>query len=495
MRPAMLRLAPVLLLGACADPQADRPSVLLVTVDTLRADHVGAYGYERDTTPHLDALAGESALFERAYSHAPFTAPSHASLFTGLNTQSHGVVFWAHRVDPAAATLAGLFGAAGYATGAFQNHPGLVPTGLLEDFETRVTETSGPWPDTLENFFGWLDGVEGEFCAWVHLWDVHRPYGWREWTPEILEIFGDTRREPGRMPFAEQGFGPAHDPRVGRLEAHYNVNREERAGPLPLGGQARPFGEADWRHIVDRYDNGVRFADQGLGELVRGLRERGLLDSTILVVTADHGETLVERDEVWFTHDPYLFEETLRVPLVMRFPDGRFAGAREGEAIARGIDVLPTLLTAAGIEPPSSLQGRDLARVLDGTDRAPVTLLAQTQTRTAKERKAAVQAPDWLEFRQAVTDGRHKLLVDLDTGGVQLFDLEADPRERRDLLAGGELPPEGARLRDELARLRRELPVAAIVPASMSAEEEAAEREKLRLLGYIDEDAEEGGGR
>jgi arylsulfatase A-like enzyme len=472
--------------------------VLIVTVDCLRADHVGAYGYERDTTPNIDALASRGALFERSYSHAPFTAPSHASLFTGLNTQSHGLVFWGHQLDPGARTFPEYFAAAGYETGAFQNHPGLPPTGLMDGFETIANETTGPWPDTVSNFFEWVDSTGEPFAAWVHLWDVHRPYGYRQWSREALAMFGDTRRQPGELPYGERGFGSEHDPRVGRTEEHYNLNAGERAAPLPLPGGGRVFADADWQHISDRYDNSVRYADEGVGALLRGLRERGVLNDTIVVITADHGETLTERDPVWFTHDPFLFDETLRVPLVIQFPGGRFANVRE-DALARGIDVLPTVLSAAGLDVPDSLQGRDLARVLDGSDTESVLLLAQTQTKTAKERAARVDedgdGPKWLEFRQAVTDGEHKLIVDLNTGALGFYDLEADPAERVNLLEGREVaPPEAVALREGLTRLRRTLPVAAEIPLSMTPEEADRERRRLEALGYLDRDPAEGSG-
>jgi arylsulfatase A-like enzyme len=479
-------LAALALLAACGGEPSAPPSVLLVTLDCLRADRIGAYGYGRDTTPNLDRLAAQSALFERAYSHAPFTAPSHASLLTGLNTASHGLVFWGHSLDESAPTFQDLFGAAGYRTGAFLNHPGLPPTGLLQGFGDVATELWGPYQDTLANFFDWLDAGQGPFASWLHLWDVHRPYGYRLWDAESLRHFPDTGREPGAMPYAEQGFGPAHDPAVGRLEAHYNLSREERAAPLPVGRQSRVLTEADLRSIEDRYDNSVQYVDRGVGELLAGLDERGLDHEVVLVITADHGETLREREPTWFTHDPFLYDEVLRVPLLLRLPDGRFAGQRESEALARGIDVLPTLLEVAGLQRPASLQGRSLLGVLDGTDRAPVTLLAQTQTKTAKESARRVDpdggGPEWIEFRQAVVGGHHKLIVDLETGTERLFDLRADPRELTDRSGAPEAAAELDRLRTELRRYRTSLPVAEV---RQVAEAEAQNR-LLEAMGYLE---------
>ena len=224
-------------------------------------------------------------LFERSWSQAPFTAPSHASLFTGLHTQSHGVLHWATRLDPTVPTFAGLFAAEGYPTGAFLNHPSLKGTGVLDDFETVGQRTLEPWDLAVGDFLGWLDDsvadVDDPFAAWVHLWDVHRPYGYRDWSPSYWQEATGRGPEELRLSYGEQtvtegGYLKDTDPRVGRFEEHYNLNVNERRSPRPLGGSQRLFREPEWQAIEDRYDNAVRAADEGLGALIEGLRERKL---------------------------------------------------------------------------------------------------------------------------------------------------------------------------------------------------------------------------
>jgi arylsulfatase len=454
--------AALLLLGACGDAPAP-PNVLVITVDTLRADHLGCYGYGRDTSPALDAFATESIRFERAYAQAPFTAPSHASLFTSLHSNEHGVLSWGHEIPAEAHTLAQRFAEQGWRTGAFYNHPSLAGNAIERGFQHVEKRYFEPADDTIEGFLGWLDSGAEPFCAWVHLWDVHRPYAYRDWShPALAE---HVSRPP--LAFEEERFGTHPDLTVGRTERDYNVTPTRRAD------LAHP--DAAWRFVEDRYDSGVWYADRALGELFDALRARGVLEDTIVVVTADHGETLRERDPVWFTHDPYLYEETLRVPLLLRLPGGERGGTTSA-VLARGIDVLPTLLELCDL-PAIALRGESLLAPAEGR-----LLFAQTQTLHAKAEDPAppllLDAKEWFEVRETVSDGRWKLLVDVNAGVEVLFDLENDPGELRDVAA--EAPAEVERLRRALKGFRL-LPRAGETVEGLTEEEE----ELLRAAGYM----------
>jgi arylsulfatase len=425
-------LALALSAGGCGrGGDAPRPNVLLVTIDTLRADRVGCYGAERALTPHLDALAAEGVRFERAYSHAPFTAPSHASLLTSLLTPSHGVLAWAEELAPHARTLPERFNAAGWRTAAFYNNPGLSTSKMTRGFQSERRFFWETADTTVDAVLEWLDRERGDpFCAWVHLWDVHRPYAWRDWSaPWLVEQIGV--REPATLAFGEDLFGSPTALEVGREESHYNLDAHDREREVAVGTQRRLLDERDLAYIAARYDAGVLAADRGLGRLLDGLRARGLYEDTLVVVTSDHGESLREREACYFTHDPFLYEETLRVPLVMRFPQQRYAG-RTVEALARLVDVLPTLHEVAGLPPWGSEQGRSLIGRIEGRDRGVHLLHAQTQTRNAKERDAKAQGDEWLEHRVALSDGRHKLIHDVNLDRFAYFDLASDPEERSD---------------------------------------------------------------
>lgn len=445
MTRALLLLA-LLLAPACGEKA--RPNVLLITVDTLRADHLGCYGYGRPTTPELDAFAAESILFEHAYAQAPFTAPSHASLFTSLHSNEHGVLTWGMKIPPGAKTLAERFLEQGWRTGAFYNHPTLEYVDIERGFQHVEKRYFKPAAETLEGFLAWLDaGGEEEqpFCAWLHLWDVHRPYGYRDWS------FVPREEQERPIAYEETRFGAYPDVTVGRGEGDYNAIPARRADP------ARP--PKAWEFVENRYDGGVWYADQALGGLFRALRERGVLDHTVVIVTSDHGESLRERDPVWFTHDPYLYEETLRVPLILRLPGGERGGERVA-SLARGIDVLPTLLQVADL-PLRSTRGRSLLDLPPEGQGKQVYLFAQTQTRSRKEAggPSAPDADGWFERREAVSDGRYKLIADRNTDRRALFDLERDPLERRDVSEAPELAEDLARLAHALAGFRALPPI------------------------------------
>ncbi|MEZ5978259.1 MAG: sulfatase [Planctomycetota bacterium] len=476
------------LASGCGEPGPSRTNVLLVTVDCLRADHVGAYGYERDTTPNIDALARESELFENSWSHAPFTAPSHASLLTSLVTESHGVVFWGNRLVEGVPTMGDCFGEAGWRTGAFHNHPSLVPAGITRGFEKVSVRPFGPYAVTVRDFDRWLDEIDGDaFAAWVHLWDAHRPYGFRNYRGEGAASLRDLRI-PAAYDYAEHVFSEPHDERVGRHEGWYNLSREQRSEPFDVGNTKRLAVDSDFRYVEDRYDDAVRVADRGVAELVDALRRRGLLENTVVVVTADHGESLREREECWFTHDPFLRSETLHVPLVVRWPDGRAAGTRRDD-LARGIDVLPTLLGACGIAPPETFQGRDLSvRPAEGGER--LLSVASTRTHSAKESSRRVDADEWIEHRDSVTDGRLLLVRDNDVDRWSFFDLELDPGARRDLIGPGESatwPDRAIALREAGEAWLGSLPHAELRRSELTP----AERKVLEEIGYLSPDRSE----
>ena len=463
----------------------DRPSVLLITVDTLRADRLGCYGYGRDTTPNLDRLAEESARFTKAYSHAPFTAPSHASLFTSLHIASHGVYAWDEALDSEAAPMGERFRDAGYRTGAFYNHSGLKKTEITRGFEEVQLRYFEEADRTVDAFLAWLDGGEGPFAAWVHLWDVHRPYGFRDWRAKFLRDKVD--RGSLTLAFAEDRFGEPWDVRVGRNESFYNLHPGKRAQPKRIGDETRLLVEGDYRHISDRYDGGVAYADRELGRLFEALRERGVLDDTLLVVTSDHGESLTERDACYFTHDPFLYEETLRVPLIVRFPGGRFAG-RVSDELARGVDVLPTLLEVCDLPGNGREQGRSLVPVLAGRDAGAYPIYAQTQTRSAKERDERRREGPWLEEREAISDGRDKLIHDVELDRWSFYDLERDPGETHNLIDEPLLKRRIDRLRVALAEFHN-LPRAGVTIIDRDAEDQQT-MEHLGYVGGDDEDLE-----
>ncbi len=324
---AFVLIAAVLALAAAwwAHPRALRPNLLLVTIDTLRADHVGVYGARAARTPALDALAARGVRFAHAEAAIPLTGPSHATILTGLYPPVHGVrdnILFS--LDPRHRTLAALLKAVGYRTAAFVGaYPVAAAFGFRQGFDSwsenfKESPTPGagaqrPANEVVDDALGWLARPgAGPFFAWLHLYDPHAPY---------------DPPEPYRTAFA------------GRL-----------------------------------YDGEIAFADAQLGRVFEWLRSSGHEADTVAVVVADHGESLGEHREV--THAVLLYEATLHVPLLIAGP-GVPAGRTVDERVAT-VDVVPTLLKLLGVAAAPETNGRDLGPALRGERLRPEPIYAES---------------------------------------------------------------------------------------------------------------------
>jgi arylsulfatase A-like enzyme len=443
--PALVVLTAFTALTACSGGAGKPgPRVLLVTLDTTRADHLSAYGYVRGTTPHFDALARRGVLFTRAYCNMPTTDPSHASFLTGTYPRRHGITRNGLRAVPGLPSLPEALRRAGLRTAAFLSRRHLDPREMgIPGFEVvDVPDGKERRADaTAESALRWLRRRgEGAWFVWVHLFDPHSPY-------EPPSPF-DTWHGPGP---AERRLG-----KMGWLEA-------ARYEPAVLANNVR------------LYDGEISFADDRLGALAAAAEDLPG-EPPLLVVVADHGESLGELEDRFgyaFAHGEFLYDHQTRVPLVMRrrgdLPEGRVA-----EGLVEGVDLPPTILDLLGL---GGLPGAD------GTSRA--ALARGGQEAGAEEvfiqrRSFKVPEQPYLAAAEyAVVRGWTKLITNpLKGEGVELYDLRADPGEVSNL-AGGQ--PE--RLRELRARLERWL---AAVPASDPEAEPTEEKLKdLRSLGYV----------
>jgi arylsulfatase A-like enzyme len=453
---AGLACAGLLAPASCARSRADEPrtSVVLVSLDTCRADRLSCYGAERSNSPHLDALAAESVLFEDCIASSSLTAPGHMSLFTGQHVHRHGLRTNLDVVFPAT-TLAGELARQGWRTAAFTGHGSLQARqghGVgFELFESWVGAEHPPYsrnlPEVLPRALAWLDGLgAGEpFFLFVHGYDPHCPY---------------APPEPWRERYAgwyTEGFVP-----------------DELCGPAEFRQRLEDgtLGAPQLRLLNDLYDAEIRAADEALGTLLAELRARGLLERSIVVFTSDHGEALGHHG--WVGHGQ-MFEDMLHVPLLIRFPGGRWAQRREDEC--QTIDVLPTLLSALGLATPAGVQGLDLMPLVRGDVR-----------RLPPGRFRVSRSGDAVSVRFG---GRWKLTFREGPEGFldpSFFNLQEDPGELHDLTEteSGRLEAQRRLARyaevrehqaadDERFRGRREEP--------LSGDEEA--QEVLRALGYV----------
>lgn len=439
-------------------PGAAGPNVILITMDTLRGDHLGLAGYAQDVSPRLDALARESAVFLQAYATGPWTHPSTGTLLTGLLPNEHllGAAEEGPRAfAPDVPFLAETLHAAGYATAAVSNNrivtpaegfaPGfdLFDTRSLQDGDyygaERVTRYALEWLSTHER---------GPFFLYLHYFDPHDPY---QAPPPFTHQFVSD---------ALLGSVRAEDVRNGRLRRNLLLTRTERP----------PDQEIELLHRM--YEGEIRYMDHWIGVLVDQLRERGLLAETSILWAGDHGEEFLERGTL--QHQQHLYNELVRVPLMIRFADGTGRGARIEKTVSLA-DVVPTVLSRCGIAatPGQGMQGRDLHALLADGPWVEMPAYAISRGRRGKAWGVPRYGP-----KRAVIDGAWKYIWN-EGGAEELYRILEDPGETRDVAA--EHPEVVERLRWLAASVLAE-PDRADVPVPQNEQL----RQKLEALGYVD---------
>ena len=339
---------------ASSSSAAMPPNVLIYMIDTLRADRLGIYGYDKPTSPNLDALAEDGVVFSHALAQSSWTRPSVASLLTGLHPRSHGVNTRADALSETATTVATALGEAGYQTAAFVTNGNVSPTyGFdlgFDDFsylgERRSREVHVQSDVVNERVFVWLENRDTTrpFFLYVHATDPHDPY---------------APRNPFRDRFIE---APRYPDRIA-----LRMLREDPPAAAEIPDVARELSAL--------YDAEIAFNDHQLGLLLEDLKARGLYDSTIVLVVSDHGEEFRDHDD--WGHGRTLYAEQLRVPFVLKLPRQAFAG-RVIDAVAQHVDAMPTIIDLVGAPPVASAQGRSLRPAIHGTPAARFAAVAYT---------------------------------------------------------------------------------------------------------------------
>ncbi|MCB9378356.1 MAG: sulfatase [Holophagales bacterium] len=415
-----------------------RVNVLLLSLDTLRADHLSAYGYERPTSPHLDAFARRGWRFETAISQAPWTRPSHRSMLTGLYPSSHG--------ELRSPRLPELFWRRGYRTFALTGGGQLDPKfGFGEGFEAYQGQE---WLREPEQLFRRLDArPESRFFLFLHSWEPHDPYE-------------DTR-------FAE-GMPP------GRVDGRFD-HALWLAWNEELTAEEKAYVEA-------MYDGDIARADEGIRDLLAGLEARGLLDETIVAITSDHGEAFWEHG-TW-RHGMHLYDHQVHVPLILWVPPAVRARHGLAEPGAEGtvvldqvglIDLYPTLAELAGVPVDHAIQGRSLVPYLRGERLPPREVLSENVNVSRLERKSL--RTDRTKLIQTIARDPER-----DYGPEHLlFDLRRDPGEHENLAPRMPAAVEALLARIAAIRAGSEETLEEAVPADLDPEL----RKQLQALGYI----------
>jgi arylsulfatase A-like enzyme len=431
--------------GHAPPPPGRRPDVVLYLVDTLRADHLGAYGYARPTSPRIDAFARDATLFANALAQSSWTKPAVASLFTGLLPQAHRINPRAAAIPEGLPVLPQILRAAGYATfGVVANGNVSGTFGFARGFDAYEQLREGTTREihqrsdrVNEVAFALLADrpQDRPFFLYVHTADPHWPY-----TP--------PERERARLA-AEVAPGAGY------------------AASLSVAG--RPAPELR-RQVVWLYDAEIAFNDESFGQLLEKLHELGVGAGALVILVSDHGEGFDEHGS--FRHGKTLFSEEIRIPLVIRFPGGVGRG-RVVDAVARQVDLLPTILDVVGLPIPPGLAGRSLL---------PAALAAEPYPET--DATFAYLDRGGRVVEAAIEDGRKLIRFRVEgrgAPGIGLFDLASDPGETRDLSASERVWREYllARL-DAAAAFPRG-------PEPPSATLDPEQRRALEALGYLDE--------
>ena len=451
-----------LLLGWLRVPSSsERPHVLLISIDTLRADHLGCYGYGRDTSPWIDGLAARGVRFADATAQATATLTSHLSLFTSLLPPEFRITrddpeSWAQHLTRLTlpgrvVTLTEALRDAGYRTAAFTDGALVSPQyGLGQGFEAyfdaRVAEEEGI-ARRIDVLLDWVDDEADDepLFLFLHAFDVHDPYG-------APAPFARSFSEHSSEEFAARnGFRPT-----------VPMLRERRS---------RPSAD-ELQEIRNLYDNGIRAVDAQLARLEAELTARGLWDELLVVVLSDHGEEFQEHGG--WGHGPTVYRELVHVPLLMRFPGDRFAGRVVEQPVAL-LDLAPTLAEHLGLVRPVDWRGRSLASLARGEAESREASAIYSDTPNQRERVRAMRVGGWKLVRAA-------------GGRVELFDPSTDPLDLHDLAA--ERPDVAAQLaaslEDWVGRLERSAPQLHAVPQPEgSASMREAQLEQLKRLGYL----------
>jgi len=504
---------------ACGDPSVHAPeNVILFVFDTTRADVLGCYGGEAHT-PNIDRLAAEGLMFSHARSHVPITGPSHSSLFVSKWPQEHGFTNNVMQLSEKFITMAQLLRDRGYHTAGF------VSLGVLngsfgfsrgfdyfdDEFGIDWFRSAGEINEKIENYLKTLP--KGRHFLWVHYSDPHEPYqdpdspspDFRVFAGEreVAHLHADGRRHVIRIPLkdgkAKLRFVPGNRPfdenthlKLSNLKTSSNGNLEAGSNmfawtengqennfvcdlPAVLRVSAEDSGqnilelfvstamERPQNEVIQAYIRELEYADRQLGVLLDRFRKAGLLENSLIILTADHGEGLGQHR--LGGHIEQLYDSLLHVPLIFHFPGRIPAGVVDGRKVGL-VDVLPTVAAMTGIRVDTAWRGVDL--------------LAENRTRQSLPLVAATYQPEATHNLEAIVDNGFKLIRNRDNGKLELYDLAADPDELKNLV--GQKPEEVLRLEKRLNEMLEGIEA----PPKTERVLDEETRDKLRALGYAD---------
>ncbi|MBN2288545.1 MAG: sulfatase [Candidatus Glassbacteria bacterium] len=427
-------------------PPVEKLNVVLISLDQLRPDHLRCYGYPHRTSPFIDSVAAQSVVFENAFSHAPWTLPSHMSLMTGLPVGFHGVTSQKHIPPPELHTLAESFAAAGYRTAGY----------------TGDAAVAG-WYGFFQGFQRYFDDVFQKDRI--------------DWTAEIMKRTDSWLTEEGDQPFFL--FFHTYETHPPYTHAHL-LPDSLKSIEVQLGSRNEAAG-------VGRYDSGIDYVDWYMRELWAALERTGALSRTIIALTSDHGAELFDRSDHLMTHPHSLHRDVLQVMLILNGP-GIPRGLRAAEVVGLE-DVAPTLLELCGLPVPESMRGRSLIPLMHGEKAEPRTVFSVYGNDDVLEPRSVVFKEHHLilhmeKYKEnAVRAGLPEAVLLADEEPVQLYNYLADPNEMHNLAK--ELPAKVVELNRMFERHREQVSAANVQAGRQFNRMDDETLRQLRALGYV----------
>jgi choline-sulfatase len=389
--------------GQCFPAQDNNYNVILITVNALRADHLRIYGYKNNTAPAIEKFAQHSYIFYQAIAQSHWTFPSQVSILTSRYVHNHGIYGRDQKMPPSMVTLPSILKTHGYMTAAFVGGLDMASAhGLSQGFD-RYFDESGDQPvasfkDTVPRAIQWLSEHKTErFFLFVHGYDVHPPFN----KPAPY----DTMFDPGYA-------GP-----IDKLSLDYGLLKNINNNILVADGREIKLTAQDLHHIVARYDGGIRYADHYIAELLETVDTFGLADKTIIILTAEHGEELSDHGTFDRFGKQTLYDEVIRVPLIIRLPPSLTNAKRITQQVQL-IDIMPTVLDLLRIPVNENAQGSSLSPLM-GNATGQGTYAAEYAFSEASVQKWSVRTRDW-----KLIHGK---------GTFELYDMHNDKTEKNNL--------------------------------------------------------------
>jgi len=425
---------------------------VLISIDTLRPDHLGVYGYSRPTSPNIDAFAENAVVFEDAISTAPWTLPAHASLFSGLYPEHHRLTTFERRLPLSVETIAAKLAKSGFDTRAVVNthlltnrfglEYGFAKLKYVEEALVRVSPST--W--VTDQAMTWIaEPREQPLFLFIHYYDVHSDYA--------------------ALPRYREQFERPYEGEIDGSTLHL---KEFRHG-------LRSIDARDAEHLIDLYDAGVRQTDDELQRLFAFLHERGELDTSLIILTSDHGEEFLEHGSV--LHGENQHTEVLRVPLIVRYPPA-LPSLRVRSPVSL-VDVVPTILGILGEAPMDEVDGLDLSPLWNDPSADTIAGFDQRALYSGADHSPTQLEDEAKMFNitRSIRQGNFKLIYDSNTHASELYDLRSDPGEHTNIAAAHS---------DVVDRLTRDLlavgPGAGAVGAPVELTD--AEKKLIEALGY-----------